>query len=69
MAPANTPAAVVSRLNREVQNILAQTDVKARLAALGLDVAGGSAQDFAALVATDTKRAGDAIRPLGIKVD
>jgi len=35
-APAGTPAAIVTRLNSEIETILAQPDVKARLDGLGL---------------------------------
>ena len=69
LAPAATPPAVVARLNKEADAILRQPDVKERLAALGVEPGGGSAADFARLIADDTKRAGEAIRRLGIKAD
>jgi tripartite-type tricarboxylate transporter receptor subunit TctC len=69
LAPAGTPAAVITRLNRQLDAILHQPEVKTRLAALGVEPGGGSPGDFARLIAGDTKRAGDAIRRLGIKVD
>jgi tripartite-type tricarboxylate transporter receptor subunit TctC len=69
LAPAATPPAVVARLNKEVEAILQQADVKERLAAIGVEPGGGSTADFAKLIETDTKRAGDAIRRLGITAD
>ncbi len=43
---AGTPAPVVTALNREINRILAQPDVKARLEGMGLDIIGGSAENF-----------------------
>ena len=69
LAPAATPQPVIARLNKEIDLLLQQPDVKERLATLGVDAGGGSPADFARLIETDTKRAGDAIRRLGIKAD
>jgi tripartite-type tricarboxylate transporter receptor subunit TctC len=69
LAPAATPPAVVARLNKEVDAILQHADVKERLAAIGVEPGGGSTADFAKLIETDTKRAGEAIRRLGITAD
>jgi tripartite-type tricarboxylate transporter receptor subunit TctC len=46
-APAKTPRAIVEKLNRAVNQALGMPDVKARLDQLGLEVAGGSPEDFA----------------------
>ncbi len=67
MAPAATPPAVIARLNKEVQAILAQPDVKERLLSLGVEPGGGSPEEFAQVIARDTQRAGTAIKRLGIK--
>jgi len=67
LAPAGTPAPVVARLNRELNAILQQPDVRERLVGLGLEVGGGTPEDFQKLIAGDTQRYGDAIRRMGIK--
>ncbi len=41
-APANTPKEIITRLNRETIAVLEQPDLKARLAALGIEVSGGT---------------------------
>jgi tripartite-type tricarboxylate transporter receptor subunit TctC len=69
LAPAGTPAPVVARLNKEIDAILAQADVKARMADLGLEPGGGSGADFGKLIDSETRRAGDAIRRLGLRAD
>ena len=69
LAPASTPAIVTARLNQEINAALALPDVKERLASLGVEPGGGSADDFARLLGGDARRYGDAIRRLGLKVD
>ena len=69
LAPAATPPAIVARLNKDIDTILRQPDVKERLDALGVEPGGGTPADFARLIESDTRRAGDAIRRLGIKAD
>jgi tripartite-type tricarboxylate transporter receptor subunit TctC len=46
MAPAETPNAVVMRLNSEVNALLATPDIKERIAALGAEAAGGTPEQF-----------------------
>lgn len=45
--PAGTPAAIVAKLNAEVQKIVAQPDVKAKMETLGLEYSPNSPQQFA----------------------
>jgi len=52
-APAGTPAAIVQRLNNEVEKILAQPDVKAKLDTLGLVHTVNSTEQFAAFGRTE----------------
>lgn len=69
LAPAGTPPATVSRLNKDINDILRTPEVKDKLASLSVEAGGGSTTDFARLIAKDTQRYGDAIRRMGIKVD
>ncbi len=55
-APAGTPPAIVETLNREINQVLSATDMRALFESVGMDVAGGTAADFAALVKADTER-------------
>ncbi len=54
VAPAGTPDAAVLRLNAEVSRALADPDLQRRFAGFGAAVAGGSADDLAALIARET---------------
>ena len=54
MAPAKTPAEIVERLNREIVAILkTNPEFKARLAAEGSDVLGGTPSEFATLLRSE----------------
>ena len=68
-APAGTPAAVVARLNSEINKILASVNVRNRIDALGGEAAPMTPQAFAAKAADDSKRFGALIRERGIKGD
>ncbi len=48
--PAGTPAAIMNRLNADINKALKLQDVQQRLAALGADPLGGSAADFGAYI-------------------
>jgi len=68
-APAGTPADIVSRLNREMNLILATADTRKRLAAEGAEPAGGSPADLGAYHRADYERWEKVIRAAGIKAD
>ena len=61
-APARTPRAVVVRLNRDVQAVLGQPDVRRKLHELHVEAAGGSPEAAADLLAADIRRWGDVIQ-------
>lgn len=68
-APAGTPAAVVERLNREINKILATKPVQDRIQALGGEALPLSPAQFAAKAAEDSKRFGAIIRERKITGD
>ena len=67
MVPAGTPADIVAKLNSVTTRALASADVKSKLAAQGMDVAGGSPEQLAATVQAETARWADVIRRQNIK--
>jgi tripartite-type tricarboxylate transporter receptor subunit TctC len=69
MVPAGTPPAVIGRLNSEINKALADPALRGTLSAQGLDVVGGSAQQFADFVRNDTTRWRSAVEASGAKVD
>lgn len=68
-APTGTPAAIVTRLNSEINKILAMPAVKDRIAGLGGEVAPMTPADFAAKAHEDTARFGKLIRDRRISGD
>ena len=66
-APAGTPAAVVERVNTEVNKVLAQADVRGRLLATDNVPTGGSAADFARQIATESESNARIVQAAGIK--
>ena len=69
LAPAGTPAAVIKRLNAEVNRALGMPDVSGRLAAEGGEVLGGSPERFASLLKADHAKWGRMVKESGAKVD
>jgi tripartite-type tricarboxylate transporter receptor subunit TctC len=69
LAPAKTPPAIVSRLNREIRAILDNAEVRRGLVDQGMDPAGGEPAEFAALIKADMEKWGEIGRRLGVKLD
>ena len=68
MAPAATPDAIVNRVNRETQAILAMPEVRERLTALGSAPAPGSPEDFARMLTAERAQFREAVTAAGIRV-
>jgi len=68
-APTGTPVEVVDRLNTEINAALADPNVRARLADLGVAVTAGSPADFGKFIADETEKWGKVVRFANIKVE
>jgi len=68
-APKATPAAIVEKLNREINAALADPGMKARLADLGGMTLGGPPENFGELIADETEKWAKVVRFAGIKAD
>ena len=66
-APKNTPVEIISKLNIEINAVLADPKMKERFAALGGTAIGGSPADFGKLIAGETAKWGKVIRLAKIK--
>jgi|KBSSwiS6_1023812.scaffolds.fasta_scaffold13834_2 tripartite-type tricarboxylate transporter receptor subunit TctC len=69
MAPAGTPRPIVDWLNAQTRKAYEASDVSKRLTGQGLRLPLGTPEEFAALIAADSKRWGDVIRQGGIKLE
>jgi tripartite-type tricarboxylate transporter receptor subunit TctC len=68
-APKNTPVEIVSRLNEQINVVLADPTLRARFADLGGAVLPGSPTDFSKLIADETEKWGKVIRAANIKAE
>jgi tripartite-type tricarboxylate transporter receptor subunit TctC len=66
-APPKTPAPIVAKLNRAVNDIVNDSETKKRFADLNLLAAGGSPADMRKLVTEETRRWTEVIRKAGIQ--
>jgi len=66
-APAQTPPAIVERLNRELMEVLRADDVRAKLAEGGATAGTGSAGDFARFVQREQARYAAVVKAANIK--
>ena len=69
LAPSNTPAAIVSRLNQEMVRVLGLREVKERFLNAGIEIAVSSPAPFAAIIKSDIAKWSKVIREAGIKAD
>ncbi len=69
LAPARVPPAIISRLNSEIERILALPDMKSRLAADGADAVGGTSDKFGAFIRADIDKWARVIKAANVTVD
>lgn len=69
LAPAGTPKDVLSKLNTEFNAALKQPDLRKKLGDQGADPAGGTAEEFAALIKDDLVRWGQVVKQSGARID
>ena len=69
MAPAGTPQEIITKLNAESNRILATQDVKERMAATGIDAAGGTPEAFGKFIHDEIAKWGPVVKAAGAKAD
>ncbi|HSV53091.1 MAG TPA: tripartite tricarboxylate transporter substrate binding protein [Burkholderiaceae bacterium] len=69
LAPAKTPPAVIAKLNKAVNAVLASPDAKAFFAAQGLQSNGGSSQEFGAFIQSESTRWTALAKAAGVRMD
>ena len=68
LAPAGTPKDIVHKINREVNAILRQPDVRENLTAQGIEAVMATPAELGALIASDTPRWAKIIKESGLKL-
>lgn len=66
LGPKGMPPALVARLNAAINRALALPEIRDRMAAIGIEVADGTAEAFAATLRADAAKWSGVIRELGI---
>lgn len=66
LAPAGTPKAIINKLNAEISAALKLPDVRAKLEAAGVDIQGGTPQDYSALIKSDLAKWSKVVKAAGI---
>ncbi len=69
LAPAGTPRAIITKLNAEINAALKLPDVRAKLEAAGIEIQGGTPQDYAAVIKADLAKWGKVIKEAGIPAE
>jgi tripartite-type tricarboxylate transporter receptor subunit TctC len=67
--PAGTPAAVLAKLNTDVNAVLAEKPVLERLDQLGMLPVGGSLAESDAYVRSEIRKWGEVVRKIGLRVE
>jgi len=66
VVPAATPKSVIRKINADVNKVLDTGDTRQKLTSQGFDVYGGTPEEFAATIKSDTKIFADTLRKAGI---
>jgi tripartite-type tricarboxylate transporter receptor subunit TctC len=69
LGPANTPRAVVERMNAEVNKALLLPEIQARFAQMGFEPAGGTAAEFAQTIQRDSQKWSKVIKDAGVRAE
>jgi tripartite-type tricarboxylate transporter receptor subunit TctC len=68
-APKSTPPEIIDKLNSEINAVLAESDIQARLADLGAASLAGSPADFGRFIAAEAEKWSKVIRAANIRVN
>ena len=68
-APAKTPPEIIERLNREINAVLAEPEIKKRLTELGGEPLIATQQDFGEMIKAETEKWEKVVKFAGITVD
>ena len=66
LVPRGTPAAIVRRLNQDLNDVLRQPEIAGRMAQQGAETVGGTPENFAALIKSDTAKYAKLLKAAGM---
>jgi len=68
-APARTPPEIIDRLNREINAVLAEPEMRKRLTELGGEPLISSPQAFGAMITAETEKWAKVVKSAGLRID
>ena len=68
-APAKTPPEIIEKLNREINEVMAEPEIKKRLTELGGEPLIATPQAFGAMIAAETEKWEKVVKYAGITLD
>ena len=69
LVPAGTPRALVERISRDANRVLADPDVRSRMLALGAEPSGDTPEEFARFIRADQAKWSQLMRERGISIE
>ena len=69
LAPTRTPAAIITRLNRELNDAIATKEVRERFFAAGVEAIGSTPEQFGEFIRAEYAKWGKVVRAAGVKQD
>ena len=69
VAPARTPAGIITRINADLNRIAAQPDTLTRIDAMGAQPKTGTPEEFGKFIRTELDRWGPVVKASGVKVN
>ena len=69
LAPANTPRAIVERLQTEIAAVLQMPEVRERYSVLGIEPVGNKPEEYAAQIRADLARWGPVVKQAHIRIE
>jgi tripartite-type tricarboxylate transporter receptor subunit TctC len=69
LAPAGTPKDIVAKLNASINAALKMPDVRAKLEGVGIEIQGGTPEQFGNVIKAEVEKWGRIVSAAGIKAD
>ena len=69
LAPAGTPKEIVAKLNASINAALKMDDVRAKLEGAGIEIQGGTPEQFGDVIKAEVEKWGRIVKAAGIKAD
>jgi len=69
LAPAGTPPDIIARLNKAFNDVLADSEMRKRLIAIGYEPVGGKPEDFSKQIQSELDKWGPVVRQTGLHID